>query len=161
LTYCYYVAGSVGLMLIPILSPEEHEALKPFAIHLGYGMQITNILRDIGEDFKHQRIYLPKRMMAEANYSIDDLAHGIINSEFIDLFERLAQMAETYFKDALDQIDVFPIDSRMPLALSIILYRAILDACRANGYDVFSKKNYVSDEQKNVLIQTYLNQNKE
>lgn len=156
LKYCYYVAGTVGLMLIPILSPDNKQELKDFAIHLGYGMQLTNILRDIGEDFKNNRIYLPKDLMIQANYSKEDLAHGIINREFIELFESLAQLAERYFDEALSQIDLFPKDSKLPLALSIILYRAIIDSCRDHGYDVFTKKNYVSDEKKKQLIDDYI-----
>ena len=161
LEYCYYVAGTVGLMLIPILSPDHKHELEKFAIHLGYGMQLTNILRDVGEDFKNNRIYLPKDLMKKANYSKEDLAHGIINRAFIELFESLAQRAETYFNEALRQIDLFPKDTRLPLALSIILYRAIMDSCRENGYDVFNKKNYVSDEKKNQLIENYLKTYKE
>ena len=54
------MAGTVGLMLTPILSYENRHELKDFSINLGYAMQITNILRDIGEDYKNNRIYLPK-----------------------------------------------------------------------------------------------------
>lgn len=155
LTYSYYVAGTVGLMLVPILAYKDKKALRTFAIHLGHGMQITNILRDIGEDFKNDRVYLPKEMMGKANYTIDDLKNGTINHEFKVLFESLASLAETYFDEALNQIHLFPEDSRKPLAYSIILYRAILDACRTSGYDVFSKKNFVSDEEKLEILRAY------
>ncbi|MDO9629456.1 MAG: phytoene/squalene synthase family protein [Acholeplasmataceae bacterium] len=156
LTYCYLVAGTVGLMLIPILANEHIEELEKFAIELGYAMQITNILRDIGEDYQNHRIYIPREMMKNANYSFDDLAHGRINYEFRALFEELATLAEGYFSTSLDSIYLFPEDSRTPLALSIILYKEILNSCRENGYDVFSKKHTVSEEKKNLLIQDYL-----
>lgn len=155
LTYSYYVAGTVGLMLVPILAYKDKKELKDFAIHLGYGMQITNILRDIGEDYKLNRIYIPKDMMDKAKYTIDDLKSGTINNEFKVLFEKLAHLAETYFNEALQKIDLFPKDSRKPLAYSIILYKAILDQCRASDYDVFSKKNFVSDEKKIEIIKAY------
>ena len=157
LKYCYLVAGTVGLMLVPILSRKNSKELEKFAIDLGYAMQITNILRDVGEDYRNHRIYLPKDMLKNANYSIDDLAHDIINNEFKNLFEELAKIAEDNFDLALSKINLFPDDSRLPLALSIILYREILNSCRENGYDVFTKKNFVSDERKNQLIQKYLN----
>lgn len=156
LTYCYHVAGTVGLMLIPILAHRHQHELNEFAINLGYGMQITNILRDVGEDFKNQRIYLPKELMRQANYSHDDLAHGKINIEFINLFEGLAKKAERYFDEALQQLDLFDDDVKLPLGLSIVLYREIINACREQHYDVFTKKNFVSDQRKDALIQTYI-----
>jgi phytoene synthase len=157
LNYCYHVAGTVGLMLIPILSKENYLLLNEFAINLGYGMQITNILRDIGEDYKNHRVYLPKDLMKLANYSIEDLSMGKISSEFIHLFEDLAKKAETYFQGALDELYLFDKEVRVPLGLSIILYREIINACREAEYDVFTKKNYVSDQRKNVLIQEFIN----
>ena len=161
LKYCYYVAGTVGLMLVPILSYENKKELRKFAIDLGYGMQITNILRDVGEDYRNGRIYLPKEMMDKANYSLDDLKSGTINNEFKTLFESLASLAEKYYDGALKNIDLFAEDSRKPLAYSIILYREILNACRTANYDVFHQKNFVSDEKKMKLIQQYNFENKE
>lgn len=155
LDYSYHVAGTVGLMLVPILAYKEKKELRAFAINLGYAMQITNILRDVGEDFKQGRVYLPKEMIKSANYSLQDLEKGIINEAFIKLFESLASIAEKYFDQALNDINLFPLDSRKPLAYAIILYRAILDACRSSDYDVFSKKNFVSDKQKMQIIKTY------
>jgi phytoene/squalene synthetase len=156
LLYCYYVASSVGYMLTPILAPKNYESLKDFALHLGYAMQITNLLRDVGEDLKRNRIYLPQDMIQNANLKLEDLKNGKINSEFIELFEQLAKLAEDKFNKALDDIYLFPNDSRLPLAISIILYRAILDACRESEYDVFTKKNFVRDEKKQTLIKNYL-----
>lgn len=155
LHYCYYVAGSVGLMLTPILS-KQHKLLNEFAVTLGYAMQITNILRDIGEDYQKERIYLPTDLLEQANYSVDQLSHGMINSEFINMFEYLAKKAENYYKRALADLYLFEKDVKVPLGLSIILYREIIQVCRDNQYDVFSKKNFVTDERKEELIKTYL-----
>lgn len=155
LNYCYHVAGTVGLMLTPILS-KNYKLLNEFAVTLGYAMQITNILRDIGEDYKNQRIYIPTEILEKANYSKEQLAHGKINDEFIHLFEYLAKKAENYYRRALDDMYLFPNDVKVPLGLAIILYREILNACRENKYDVFSKKNFVSEQKKEELIQSYL-----
>ncbi len=69
--YGYYVAGSVGLMLLPILHSRSavSDGLKQSAIDLGVAMQITNILRDVGEDLDSGRVYLPRDAMREAGYS--------------------------------------------------------------------------------------------
>lgn len=156
LDYCYHVAGTVGLMLTPILSFEEKDNLIDFSINLGYAMQITNILRDIGEDYRNGRVYLPQSMMAQANYKHEDLSSGKINDRFIGLFEKLAKVAEDHFDQSLKDINLFKEDAKLPLALSIILYRAILDQVRENGYDVFKKRAVVSDEKKKAIIENYL-----
>lgn len=161
LDYCYHVAGSVGLMLIPILSKKQHHLLHSFAINLGYGMQITNILRDIGEDNQNHRVYLPKELMMKAKYSLEDLSNGKISLEFITLFEDLAKKAETYFQNALDDLYLFDKDVQIPLGLSMILYKEIIQACREANYDVFTHKNYVSDERKNRLIQEFMRKQSE
>jgi 4,4'-diapophytoene synthase len=155
LTYCYHVAGTVGLMLTPILS-NEHEHLKTFAVTLGYAMQITNILRDIGEDYRKGRIYIPTSILKEASYSVNQLSHGIINSEFKHMFEYLAQKAERYYEQALRDLHMFSDDIKIPLGLAIILYREIIPVCREADYDVFSKKQFVSDERKEQLVTAFL-----
>ena len=160
LEYCYYVAGTVGLMLIPILSKENMNELTDFAVKLGYAMQITNILRDIGEDYRNGRIYIPKSVMEKWNYSVSDLASGIINDNFVSMYEYLAQKAESFYKQAEDELHLFNQDVRFPLGLSVIMYKEIINSCRYANYDVFTKKNFVSDEKKNELIQNYISQMK-
>ncbi len=156
LKYCYHVAGTVGLMLNPILAGHDEPKLYPFAIHLGHAMQITNILRDIGEDYQNGRIYLPRALMREANYSLNDLENGKINNGLVDLIERLAKVAETYFDEALKDLNLYPKDTAIPLGLSIVFYRAILDAIRDNGYDVFRKRAVVSDQKKAQIMKAFL-----
>lgn len=70
LIYSYHVADTVGFMLLPIIAPRKKEQLKEAAIFLGIGMQLTNILRDIGEDkAERNRIYLPKQVMDQFGYT--------------------------------------------------------------------------------------------
>jgi len=75
--YSYYVAGTVGLMLLPIIAKENKEAAKASAISLGVAMQITNILRDVGEDLKdNNRVYLPNQILSQEKLSKEDLIRG-------------------------------------------------------------------------------------
>lgn len=141
--YSYYVAGTVGLMLLPLLTDSPQEVQKQ-AIALGTAMQITNILRDVGEDSRNDRIYLPKDKMLEFNYSQSMLDQEIINQEFIELWEYEAQEAERLYEEAFDLIPHLTDDAKRPLLLSLLLYRGILDAVRDNNYDCFSQKNKVS-----------------
>lgn len=156
LRYCYHVAGTVGLMLNPILAGTDEPKLYPFAVHLGHAMQITNILRDIGEDYQQGRIYLPRALMREANYSLNDLENGKINNGLVVLIERLAKVAEKYFDEALKDIALYPKDTAKPLGLSIVFYRAILDAIRDNGYDVFRKRAVVTEAKKEQIMKAFI-----
>lgn len=156
LNYCYHVAGTVGLMLNPILAGYDEPKLYPFAVHLGHAMQITNILRDIGEDYQQGRIYIPRAILKEANYSLNDLDNGKINNGLVDVIERLAKVAMKYFDEALKDLSLYPKDTAKPLGLSIVFYRAILDAIRDNGYDVFRKRAVVTSAKKEQIMKAFL-----
>ncbi|UOQ43243.1 phytoene/squalene synthase family protein [Halobacillus salinarum] len=152
LSYCYYVASSVGLMLLPVLAPGRDEELKEGAIDLGYAMQITNILRDIGEDLERNRIYLPAHTMEKYQYRKEDLINHKVNHAFKELWEDLASMAEHYYSRALATIPQYPVYSRTPVEGAARMYRAILSSVRKNHYEVFHTRNFVSDEEKKQII---------
>lgn len=156
LRYCYHVAGTVGLMLNPILAGYDEPKLYPFAVHLGHAMQITNILRDIGEDYQQGRIYIPRAILKEANYSLNDLDNGKINNGLVDVIERLAKVALKYYDEALKDLSLYPKDTAKPLGLSIVFYRAILDSIRDNGYDVFRKRAVVTSAKKEQIMKAFL-----
>lgn len=144
-TYSYYVAGSVGLMLLPVLASKSHQDLTQLAINLGIAMQLTNILRDVGEDFqKINRIYLPASELAAENYTKKELEQKIINANFIRIWEKIAQRAEYLYDDVQESFRYFDEDSRLPVKLSSSIYRGLLNAVRKNNYDCFTKRNYVS-----------------
>lgn len=154
LTYSYHVAGTVGLMLLPILAPKKKELLKNGALSLGLAMQLTNILRDIGEDLDRDRIYLPKDVLEQFSCREQDLKDGLVNSSFISVWEYLAFEAEAYYEEAMDTINEYPLHSRKPVKAAALFYKAILDKIRKNNYQVFSKRNYISqDEKQHILSQ--------
>ena len=152
LQYCDLVAGSVGKMLLPILAPKATVDLKPFAIALGRAFQLTNILRDIGEDYRRDRVYLPKSLMNAYHYSLSDLQQSLINKSFIDVWEELATLAERYYQQALPMLIHFPEDSRWPLKGALLVYRAILEVIRHQQYTVMKKKHFVPDDQKMAIL---------
>ncbi|SFM22672.1 phytoene/squalene synthase family protein [Salibacterium qingdaonense] len=136
--YSYYVAGTVGLMLLPILAVDNVRSLKKTAIDLGIAMQITNILRDVGEDLtQNNRIYLPRQEMKRVSYETTDLEQGVINESFIALWETMARRAETLYDGFEQYIDWFDEDSRNQVLLSAGLYRGILDRVRSRQYNCF------------------------
>ncbi|WP_456271170.1 phytoene/squalene synthase family protein [Bacillus sp. AK031] len=145
--YSYYVAGSVGLMLLPVIASTSSADLHSPAVSLGVAMQLTNILRDIGEDYHEKnRIYLPKDELSYFQYSQSNLHKGMINEEFINLWEKLAARAESLYSEFLLNIELFDTDSRLPIYLSAHIYKGILDAVRNNGYQCLTKRNFVTKE---------------
>lgn len=149
--YSYYVAGTVGLMLLPLLTntPEKYQEE---AIALGTAMQITNVLRDIGEDLENGRVYLPEEVMKEHGYTMEMLNKHSINSNFIELWEYEANIAEVYYEQSLKLIYNVEEDAKKPLLLSMLFYKDILNAVRLSDYQCFDKRNAVSKRRKLALL---------
>ncbi|MBH0228940.1 phytoene/squalene synthase family protein [Halobacillus yeomjeoni] len=152
LLYCYHVASTVGLMLLPVIAPGKEKKLRNGAIELGYAMQITNILRDIGEDMERGRVYLPSELMELYGYTEDDLNKSRVNHAFKDLWEDLAGDAEAYYSNALETIPEYPVYSRAPVGGAAKMYRAIIHSVRDNRYQVFGRRNFVTDQKKKQII---------
>ncbi|MBC7087979.1 MAG: phytoene/squalene synthase family protein [Tissierellales bacterium] len=156
--YCYYVAGTVGLMILPILATKNHEILEESAINLGKAMQLTNILRDVGEDFENGRVYLPKELFEKYSYTYDELSKKIINDNFINLWEHEAKLAEELYESSLDSLYKFDDDSLYPVLTAAYIYREILDEVIRNSYDCLSKRNVVSNVKKTQIVLKIKNQ---
>ncbi|TDL80705.1 phytoene/squalene synthase family protein [Peribacillus frigoritolerans] len=152
LDYSYHVASTVGLMLLPILAPRKIAVLREGAIALGLGMQLTNILRDIGEDLGRDRIYLPKDIMQKHHLTEMDLQKQTVTPEFISVWEHLAAEAEKQYDTAMLTMNEYPIHARAPVKAAGHFYRAILNKIRLNDYDVFGERNFVSNEEKHAIL---------
>lgn len=151
LDYAYFVAGSVGIMLLPILS-EDWQSIQPQGKKLGEAMQLTNILRDVGEDYQNGRIYLPKELMKKYHVTEKDLAAGVASENFIQLWEHEAQWAEAAYGESLTMLEKIDPDCREPLLLASYFYREILATARKNNYQVFLKKTKVPERRKLSLL---------
>ena len=149
--YCYRVAGTVGLLMAPVLGYRSREAL-PCAVDLGVAMQLTNILRDVGEDLANGRIYLPRDEMARFGYSEDDLRASVIDERFIALLRFQMDRAQDYYTRARPGIEMLDKSAQLAILTSAELYRGILDAIRANEYDVFTKRAYVPTPTKMLMM---------
>ena len=150
--YSYYVAGSVGVMLLPIIASENRRDLRKAAVDLGVAMQITNVLRDIGEDFyEKNRVYLPEMERSLFGYEKEKLAGRVIDDSFIALWEHLAIRAESLYDAFAGHLDRFDHDSRVPVAIAASAYRDILNVVRENEYDCLTKRNVVSRERMEQL----------
>ncbi len=143
--YCYYVASSVGLMILPIIAQKNKVLVKSQSIILGKAMQLTNILRDIGEDLDNQRVYIPSEILKEFNIDISDLESKKITNNFIYMWEYLANIAQEYYNAFYKVIKLFDKDSIEAVLSAAIYYNAILDSIRDNNYNCLSKRNYVKN----------------
>ncbi|MFD1017964.1 phytoene/squalene synthase family protein [Thalassobacillus hwangdonensis] len=152
LDYSYHVASTVGLMLLPVIAPGKEKEVRQGAIELGYAMQITNILRDIGEDMQRKRMYLPMETLLKHGCSMDSLRNGEVTEAFINVWEELATDAEDYYARAMTSISAYPVYSRIPVKGAAFMYRAILNSVRGNGYQVFRERNFVDEETKKQII---------
>lgn len=152
--YGYYVAGSVGLMLLPLLCTQAPvgEGLRESAVALGVAMQLTNILRDVGEDLDHGRVYLPLEVLEEASYSLERLRAHVIDPAFRSLWETVAYRSEELYRPM--ERDVFELDddSRLSTLSSLYLYRGILNQVRADGYQCFEHRSAVPKETAAQLV---------
>ena len=146
--YSYYVAGSVGLMLLPIIASEQEltDELKQSAIFLGIAMQLTNILRDVGEDYKeNKRVYIPEQMLAESNVDIAEVIEKGPTSSFINLWEDIANESQLGYDYFYRHSHLYDKDCIFSVLASAKLYNAILDAVRKNNYDCLKIRNYVPE----------------
>jgi phytoene synthase len=139
--YCYLVASSVGLMINPILTKTKNEEkLEKAARYIGYGLQMTNILRDIGEDaIKYNRVYIPSEIMQQYDVTEDDFKNGNITPNFIKMYESLVKKNQEYYEKGDKLLYLYPLKSRLILKNMNKKYFAIIQKVRENNYDVFSK----------------------
>ena len=103
LTYCYRVAGTVGLMVLPVLGTSTTHTLEeaiPPGLSLGIAFQITNILRDVGEDALRGRIYLPREDMARFGVTEEQIIKGVLDENYKDLMKFEIQRARDYYVEA-------------------------------------------------------------
>ena len=150
--YCYRVAGTVGLMTQGVMGLDQAYSSAPWsdqpdtsdaAVALGIANQLTNILRDVGEDRGRGRIYLPLEDLEHFGYSEDDLMAGRMNQAWKDLMAFQLRRARQWFDRSEAGVRWLSRDARWPVWTSLRLYRGILDVIERHDYDVFNKRAYV------------------
>ncbi len=151
--YCYRVAGTVGLMSAAVMGfdqadPHILSSAMSAAIALGIAMQLTNILRDIGEDAQRGRIYLPQEDLAYFDYTESDLFAGVLDDRWVNLMQFQIQRARQFYQKAEGGIGALSRDARWPVWASLMLYRNILNSIEGNQYQVFSRRAYVPTSKK-------------
>ena len=162
--YCYRVAGTVALMSVPVMGIDEKYDGDPAdvyaaALALGVANQLTNILRDVGEDTLRNRIYVPLDDLAEFGISEDEVmnaslkkADGSMDERWVRFMKFQIKRAREYFEKAEEGVYGLGPLARWPVMTSLVVYRGILDAIEENGYDNFTQRAYVPKSQKLALL---------
>jgi phytoene synthase len=150
--YCRRVAGSVGLMLGPILGASP-APLRESGVRLGIAMQLTNVLRDLGEDLANGRVYLPADELARFGLDRRQLEARRVTPEFRRFMAFQVSRARRFFWSGGRVVSAFPSDgSRLTVRLLQKTYAAILDAIERLDYDVFRVRAYVSMPRKLLIL---------
>ena len=155
--YCYRVAGTVGIMTLPILGVAagytEEQAAKP-AEALGIALQLTNILRDVGEDLERGRIYLPLDEIAQFGMTEDDLFACEVTPKWVEFMQFQIARARHYYDQAREGIPMLAPEGRLAVQASLDLYSKILNKIEANQYDNFRKRAYTTKLEKLAILPT-------
>lgn len=146
-TYCYGVASTVGLMSMYIVGFQTPEAIS-YAIKLGVALQMTNILRDVGEDVRNGRIYLPREEMKAFGVAEADLEGGEVTRHWRELMAFEIERTRRLYAESRAGIAMLDRDGQPAIAAASALYEGILDAIEQNAYDVFTRRASLSLWQK-------------
>ncbi|XP_012846834.1 PREDICTED: phytoene synthase 2, chloroplastic-like, partial [Erythranthe guttata] len=155
--YCYYVAGTVGLMSVPVMgiAPESSvsaQTIYDSALYLGIGNQLTNILRDVGEDASRGRVYLPQDELTKFGLCDKDVFSRKVSNDWREFMKEQIRRARFYFDLAEQGATQLHKASRWPVWSSLMLYRMILDSIESNDYDNLTKRAYVGRTKKLMAL---------
>ena len=137
--YAYGVASTVGLMSMYITGFAGPEAI-PYAVKLGVALQLTNILRDVGEDCRAGRVYLPQDELAAFGLGEADLAAGRVDDRWRAFMRYQVDRNRLLYAEAWPGLALLHPDGRLAVAAAAAFYRAILDDIEAHDYDVFHRR---------------------
>jgi phytoene synthase len=149
--YSYGVASTVGLMSMHITGFSHKQAI-PYAVKLGVALQVTNILRDVAEDWRNGRVYLPQQEMWAFGLSDKDLAAGVVTDRWREFMRFQVARNRQLYQEAWPGIGLLHSDGRFAIGAAAGLYGGILDDIESNGYDVFSRRAYISTSNKLVRL---------
>jgi phytoene synthase len=137
--YTYLVAGTVGVLAAGIFGYSDPRTLE-YAERLGIAFQLTNIIRDVGEDARRSRIYLPLDELARFNVPAADILAGRSTEDFRRLMAFQTERAERWYEDAFALLPAADRRSQRPGLVMAAIYRTLLDEIRRDGYPVLKQR---------------------
>ena len=145
--YCYRVASVVGLLAAEIFGYQDRHTQK-YAHDLGMAFQLTNIIRDVGEDARRGRVYLPLDEMKRFGVTVDDLFEARQTDDFRRLMEFQIERAEHYYAQALAQLPTSDRKTQRPGLIMAAIYRDVLDVIKAEGCLVLKQRTSLTPLRK-------------
>lgn len=153
--YCYRVAGTVGLMTLPILGTADgytEDQASESAVALGIGFQLTNILRDVGEDLERGRIYLPQDELKAFGMTEEDIFRCVVTPRYKEFMQFQIERARKYYRIAEAGVHMLSPDARFAVQASLDLYSRILNVIERNDYDNFRKRAFTTKFEKLSIL---------
>ncbi len=141
--YSYGVASTVGLMAMHIVGFAGEHAL-PYAVKLGVALQTTNILRDVAEDARIGRIYLPQEEIEHFGLCDEDIMHGVVTDRWRAFMKFQIERNHRLYEESWPGIALLDADGRFAIAAATELYRSILNDIEAYDYNVFDRRAHLS-----------------
>jgi 15-cis-phytoene synthase len=152
LRYCRRVAGVVGWMVAPVAGYRGGPETLEMALALGNAMQLTNVLRDVGEDLRLGRCYLPADLRRRYGVTLEQLRAGTVTPQYVALIEELADHAHRLYRQGWRGIPRLHGVAAFGVAVAALNYEAILRKLRANGYDNLNQRAYLRTVERLALI---------
>jgi phytoene synthase len=145
--YCYRVAGVVGLLAAGIFGYRDPRTLD-YAKNLGIAFQLTNIIRDIGEDARKNRIYLPMDEMQQFGVTAADILHSKETPGFRNLLAHQALRAKDYYRKAFDALPAQDRRAQRPGLIMAAIYRTLLEEIELDGFRVLTQRTSLTPIRK-------------
>ena len=145
--YCYHVASTVGLLAAAIFGHDDPRT-PDYAHDLGIALQLTNIIRDVGEDARRGRIYLPIDELQRFGVSAADLDAARYSDEFRALMAFQAERAESFYERALAKLPAVDRKRQRPGLIMAAIYRSLLRKIVRDGFPVLDRRNALSPLRK-------------
>lgn len=142
-TYCYGVASTVGLMSMFIIGFKGHEAV-PYAIKLGVALQLTNILRDVGEDYRNGHLYLPREELATYGIREEDIAAGCVTDNWRQFMKFQIERTRHLYEASWAGVKLLEREGQLAIGAASVFYQGILEDIEKHDYDVFSRRASLS-----------------
>ena len=137
--YCHRVAGVVGLLAASIFGYRDERTLV-YAHTLGLAFQLTNIIRDVGEDSRKGRIYLPLAELQQFEVSAADILHARQSENFVRLMAFQIERAERYYSAAFEQLPQVDRKAQRPGLIMAAIYRTLLDEIKRDRFQVLHQR---------------------
>ncbi|TVO65750.1 presqualene diphosphate synthase HpnD [Denitromonas ohlonensis] len=145
--YCYRVASVVGLLAAEIFGYQDRQTLK-YAHDLGLAFQLTNIIRDVGEDARRGRIYLPVEDLQRFSVPASDLLQGEHSDKFVALMQFQTERAISFYDQAMAQLPAIDRKAQRPGLIMAAIYRTLLDEIARDGFLVLDRRTSLTPVRK-------------